>query len=1478
DVAFDIEFFGRGDPLWSPLNGDHSDVRNNPPGTHGGVPLHDLIRPFDLSKAPLVRSAVVEHVDGSFDWMVDVHHIVSDGISQSILIGHFMALYNEGREPEPLTIQYKEFAHWQNRWFESDALKEQEAYWSGMFPDSSHVPRLELPTDFTRPEVFTYAGAHYGFTLEREDAVKLRELGLKSGGTLFMSMTALLNILFYKITGQTDIIIGSGISGRSHADFHEVIGMFVNTLVIRGYPGEEKTWDSFSREINTQCIDGLENQDVQFEHLVEKLDLERDPSRNPLFDVSLVMLNFQPPGTENQTAAFGQSSLPTAGYHNPSSRFDMTFFVHELAQDIYINIEYYTGIFKEETIKRLVSHFKILVKQVIAGPASELKDIGIISEEEKQRILYEWNDTAREYPREKVIHQLFEEQAERTPDDPAVVQHDVSLSYRELNNKSNRLAGYLIEKGVRPESIVAIIMERSLDMIIGIYGILKAGAAYLPIAPDYPEERIDFMLRDSGTKILLRGEIPVPDAPAYPPLSISSSNPAYVIYTSGSTGKPKGVIIEHHSVINRLKWMQSAYPIGPRDVILQKTPMVFDVSVWELFWWSWEGAALCLLEPGAEKDPEAIVNAIEIHHITTMHFVPSMLNGFLEYIGDIIDINRLRSLKRVFASGEALGAGQVNRFNRLLNKHIDTRLINLYGPTEATVDVSYFNCPVNEDLKTVPIGKPIDNINLYVMDRNLGLQPVTIAGELCIAGAGLARGYLNRPELTAEKFVLSMSLLYKTGDLARWLPDGNIQFLGRMDHQVKIRGYRIELGEIENRLLTHEGIKEAVVRTWSGGESEGTADHYVCAYVVSINGIDITGLKEHLSKTLPDYMIPSFFIPLENIPLTPNGKVDAASLPAPGIDIGETHEVPDGPVEEALADIWADLLFIDRERIGRDTNFFHIGGHSLKAAVMISRVHQKMEVNVPLGEIFKHQTVKGLSNYIKQSRKTPYSPIFPAEQREYYPLSQAQERLYILQQLDLESTAYNMPDLIPLAEDIPKEVLEKTFIKLILRHDSLRTSIELLGHQAVQRIHGSVDFSLEFGADLSFEAFIRPFDLQKAPLLRVGLRQSPGSPPLLMLDTHHIISDGVSQRIMVSEFMGLYRGENLEPLKFRYKDYSQWQNSPVQQELTGRQGEYWFQRFRDDVPVLNLPTDYPRPEIQSFEGNVIRFLFDETETREIKASVRQLDVTLYMFILAIVNILLSKLSGQEDIIVGTPVAGRRHADLQHIVGMFVNTLAMRNRPSGDKSFKQFLGELKEETLDAYRNQDYPFEKLVDRLSLNRDTGRNPLFDVMVNLWNREDIESKEKTHRAMPPALPASPMPVDEATHNQQRSVTAKFDLNFTAIYDGTQLFFDVEYATRLFNAPTIEKFISCLKRLVKTLTEEENRARQIADIDILSIEDKRHILELSTGEKETLPAGSPVDRLFVEQVMRSPDHAALTGVDGASVSYYELNRRSIQL
>jgi len=1452
------------------------------------------IKPFDLGKAPLLRVGLIKLAEDKHILMADMHHIISDGVSMGILTKEFAELYG-GKELPELRIQYKDYAAWQNEMISSEVMKKQEEHWLNTF--HGEIPVLNLPTDFPRPSLQSFEGDRIGYSINKEIIEGIRRIAKETGTTMYMVLLAGFNILLSKYSGQEDIIVGSPIAGRHHTDFTNIIGMFVNTLAMRNYPIGSKTAKEFIEEVKTNALKAYENQDYQFEELVEKIGVKRDLSRNPLFDVMLVMQN-----TEMGEIVLNGISIKPYELQNRIAKFDITVSAVETEDSIEMSIEYCTKLYKKETIERMTGHYTNILEKVRQNPDITLEQIEMISEEEKHKLLYEFNNTYAEYPKDKTIHELFEEQVARTPDNIAAVYENRQLTYRELNEKSNQLARLLREKGVGADSIVGIMVERSLEMIIGIMGILKAGGAYLPIDPEYPEDRKQYILKDSGAKLLLvqkqtrdktayRGEkieldderLDAKDSSNLDPVS-RPNDLAYIIYTSGSTGKPKGVMIENYSVINRIGWMQKEYKLTAADVILQKTPFTFDVSVWEMFWWSFTGAKVVFLNPGGEKNPHEIVQAISKYKVTIMHFVPSMLSVFMEYLKNNLEIRYIESLKIIFSSGEALTLKHVEQFNGIISENGGRKLSNLYGPTEATVDVTYYNC--TEDLKykaNIPIGKPIWNTRMHIVDRNNKLQPVGVTGELCIAGDGLARGYLNRPELTAEKFVTNPftagQRMYRTGDLARWLPDGNIEFLGRIDSQVKIRGFRIELGEIENQLIEHEAVKEAVVIA----KEEQDGSKYLCSYVVGDGQLTVTELREYLRKELPDYMIPSYFMQLEAMPLTPNGKIDRKALPEPDgkIDSSVEYEAPRNEVEEKLVKIWEEVLKV--EKIGINDNFFELGGHSLRATSVAAKIHKELNVEVSLREIFKTPAIRGLSEYIKGLEKNIYASIEPIEgsggyPTGYYQASSAQKRLYTLQQFGANNTSYNMTGVILVEGKLNISRLEDAFNNLLQRHESLRTSFELAGEEIVQQVHKEVTFKIRYEElesdnllsgdnELSINEieekvreFVKAFDLSKAPLLRVGLVRLQEEKHILMYDMHHIISDGTSMGILIEEFAKLYEGKELPELRIQYKDYAAWQNKMVKSEVMKKQEEYWLKTFAKGIPVLNLPTDYPRPAIQSFEGNCIQFELDEEITGRLKRIAKETGTTMYMIILSVFNILLSKYSGQEDVVVGSPIAGRPHADLGNIMGMFVNTLAMRNQPKGTKTFRAFLEEVKANALRSYENQDYQFEELVEKLDVKRDMSRNPLFDVMFAMQNTEMGEIAIEGLRFK---------------RYGRESKISKFDITLDAVEMGERIGLSIEYCSKLFNKETIERMTGHLRNIISRVAEDPDT--ELGEIEMLGEEEKQLVLKGFNSTYADYPREKTIQELFEEQVAKTPDNIAVVYVE-RQLTYRELNKKANQL
>ncbi|WP_276735262.1 non-ribosomal peptide synthetase [Bacillus sp. (in: firmicutes)] len=1430
--------------------------------------IEGFVRPFDLSQAPLFRAGLIKVANEKHVLLVDMHHIISDGVSVQLLIREFTDLY-ANHQLKQLRIQYKDYAVWQQQFKKGDSYQTQETYWQQQF--SGGLPVLELPTDKRRPAERQFTGGKVTFQMDKELTSRIKRLAHKNRSTLYMTLLALYSAFLSRLSGQDDIVIGSPIAGRPHADLEAVLGMFVNTLALRTRPAGNKTFEEFLKEVRQTALEAYEHQDYPFEELVDKLGVQREMSRNPLFDTTLVLQNM-----DQQKLKMKDVELQWSDLHHPISKFDISLYVTEHDAELFCQFEYSTALFEKATIQRWADLFTTLVEHTAVSPETELDNIPILTKEEERVFIESCHPVqGTGYPMNQTLHYALEKQAAKTPDQTAVVFEDGAMTYKELNEQANRIAWELIERGVKSETTVAIMGRRSPEMLIGIYGILKAGGAYLPIDPDYPEERISFLLEDSGTNILLlqsaglhvpafAGEIVylnqtnsgLKHCLSNPNVDVLPQSLAYVIYTSGSTGRPKGVEVEHRSAVNFLNSLQSRYQLNQSDVIMHKTSYSFDASIWELFWWPYAGASVYLLPQGGEKEPEVMAQAIEEQKITAMHFVPSMLHAFLEYIKYRPVPIKTKGLKRVFSGGEQLGTHLVSRFCELLP---NVALTNSYGPTEATVEASFFDCPLYEKLERIPIGKPVHHVRLYILNQKQRMLPAGCIGELYIAGAGVARGYLNRPALTEERFLEDPfypgERMYKTGDVARWLPDGHVEFLGRLDDQAKIRGYRIEPGEIEAALRSIEGIREAAVTVRTDrGEPE------LCAY---IEGLRRNEVRAQLERLLPGYMIPAHMIEMEQWPVTPSGKLDRNALPAPGgAADAKTYTAPRNVTEMKLAQLWEDVL--KNGPVGIHDNFFDRGGHSLKATALVSRISKEFDVQVPLKDVFAHPTVEGLASVIREGMDSPYEAMKPAEQRETYPVSSAQKRIYVLQQLEDGGTGYNMPAVLELEGKLDPERLDRAFKELIKRHESLRTSFEQdEGGEPVQRIHDEVPFVLQtavLGEQTEQEAaaaFIKPFDLSRAPLFRAQIVKVSDERHLLLVDMHHIISDGVSVNILIREFGELYNNRTLPALHIQYKDYAVWQEGYKKGDAYQTQETYWLKQLEGELPVLDLPADHTRPPVRSFAGDKVSFTLDQEAASGLHKLARENGSTLYMVLLAAYTALLSRLSGQEDIIVGSPIAGRPHKDLEPILGMFVNTLALRTRPEGGKAFVEYLQEVRETALEAYEHQDYPFEELVDKLGVTRDMSRNPLFDAMLVVQNN-DYEPLRLQDLQMKPV---------EVSH-----LVSKFDLTLQASEGDGNIHFLFEYSTALFEKTTIERWALHLTNVLRIIGKKPDVT--LNQIDILTQEERNQLLnDFNTGKANQYEEQT-ISQLFEQQAARTPKASALV-IGDKTLTYQELDEWS---
>ncbi|MFB2922784.1 amino acid adenylation domain-containing protein [Aerosakkonema sp. BLCC-F2] len=1180
-----------------------------------------------------------------------------------------------------------------------------------------------------------------------------------------------------------------------------------------------------------------------------------------------------------------------------TAKFDLTLELDERPEGIIGRIEYSTDLFDASTISRLIGHFQALLEGVVANPNARISELPVLTEAERHQLLVEWNNTTTEYPFDKCIHQLFEEQVEHTPDAVAVVFEGKQLTYRELNAKANQLAHYLQTLGVKPEVLVGICVERSLEMLVGLLGILKAGGAYVPIDPAYPSERIAYILDDSQLSVLLTQKQLITSLPKHqtqvicldsdweeistesdlPPITtVTPENLAYAIYTSGSTGKPKGVLIPHSGLLNLVFWHQRILEITSSDRTTQLAGTAFDASVWEMWPYLASGASIYLVKPDILLSPEKLRDWV-VERKITITFVPTPIAEKLLSLQWPCD----GALRIMLTGGDKL--------HQYPSASIPFNIVNNYGPTENTVVTTSGLVVCDRTDNSLPhIGRPIDNTQIYILDRYLQPVPIGVPGELHIASFGLARGYLNRPDLTQEKFIPNpfsnqpSDRLYKTGDLARYLPDGNIEFLGRIDNQVEIRGFRIELGEIEAVLSQHPDVRETVVIA-----TENVAGNkQLVAYVVPHNKPEpaITDLRHFLKQQLPDYMVPSAFVVLEALPLTPNGKVDRRALPAPEkrSELEESFVAPRTPIEAILANIWENILSIDS--VGVYGNFFELGGHSLLATQVISRVRDTLAIELPLRSLFEAPTIAEFAarveNLLKHGQSVQALPLVPIPRPEPIPLSFAQARLWFLDQLQPDSAFYNIPLALRLNGMLNIAALENSINEIIRRHEALRTNFTAVEGQPVQVIASTRNCQLQVvnllhlpetdreieAQQLALAEANRPFNLEREPLLRGTLLQLGETEYVLLLTMHHIISDGWSLGVFVKELTEFYtafccgKSPSLPELPIQYADFALWQR----QWLTGERVEielnYWQQQLLDAPALLELPTDRPRRSIQTFRGAHQSFTISQDLSFALVGYSKRTGVTLFMLLLAAFQTLLYRYTGQDDIVVGTPVGGRNQQEIEGLIGFFVNTLVLRADLSGNPTFEQLLNRIREVALGAYAHQNLPFEQLVEALHPTRDLSYTPLFQVMF-AFDDASVPSFEL------PELRVSSYPVEIGT--------AKFDLTLSMENTASGLMGVWEYNTDLFDGATIARMTGHFQTLLEAIAI--NPQQKISELPLLTEAERHQLLVEWNNTGAEYPQDRCIHQLFEEQVERSPDAVAVV-FEGKQLTYQELNTRANQL
>ncbi len=1471
-------------------------------------------RPFNLTTGPLIRAQLLRLADEEQILLFTLHHIIADGWSMNIFMRELTQLYRayaKGEAPNlpPPATQYADFAHWQEQQLAGPHLQKQRDYWLDQLSDLPTY--LNLPTDRPRPNPQTFNGAIDTFTIPAALTAPLKALSQREGATLFMTLLAAFEVMLTRYSGQKDIAIGTPVAGRSHPDLENSIGFFVNTVVLRGQLDGDPTFRSFLDQTRQVVMAALSHQDVSFAELVEALKPDRNLNHSPIFQVLFTLQNtpdadFDLPGLD------GQLSVT----HSETAKYDISLFVKEVGDELECTWEYNTALFDLATMRRLAANWQTLLAGVLANPDQSVAELPLIGAEEQQQ-LDQWNDTRIPYPHQATVHSLFEVQAVQTPQKTALVFAGEQISYDTLNRRANQLAHHLRRLGVGPDVLVGLSLERSVEMVVGILAILKAGGAYLPLDAAYPPERQAFMLQDGQVAVMLTQQSLRDSLPTNAQMTVLcldsewaqvageseenldniavASNLAYVMYTSGSTGQPKGVAITHQNIIRLVKRANYAN-LTADEVFLQVAPISFDAATLEI-WGSLLNGARLVIAPPQKLSLTELAALVQAEAVTTL-----WLTAGLFHLAVDDHLAAFSGVRQLLAGGDVLS---LPRVQRVLQELPHCQMINGYGPTENTTFTTCCHLSPTESLDTaVPIGHPVSNTQVYILDENLALAPVGVPGDLYTGGDGLARGYLNQPGLTAASFIPHPfadkpgERLYKTGDLARWLPGGRIEFLGRRDNQVKIRGYRIEQGEIETILSQHPAVRQSVVLA----RTSSSDDKYLAAYVLPedaetaveatvVEATVVKELRQYLRQRLPDYMVPTSWMMMDAFPLDPNGKVDRRALPE--IDLSQRQLTtdlaqPTTPTEIALAEIWRDVLSI--EQISIHDNFFELGGHSLLATRIMTRVQDRLQQEAPLLTIFKFPTIARLAKALEPEPMLAERPLIDTSLRHEMqqiilrngqecaalPASFAQQRLFSLDQIEPNSPLYNVPLPIELQGELDETALQLALTDLIARHESLRTTFELIDDIPVQVIHPAglpdmpfVDVSaytaVETEQQIKTEAR-QPFDLQAGPLLRATLFQHDFDRHTLLLILHHIITDGWSIPILLNELIALYEEyaegtlASLSPLPIQYADFTLWQRQWLQGDRLAKKLHYWRQQLANAPATLELPINKPRSAAQTFAGANVRFHLPPQLTAQLHALGNQLDMTPYMITLAVFYVLLYRYTGQSDIVVGSATANRTVPEQEGLIGFFVNMLALRADLSGNPTVTALLAHVRDMVVAVQAGQDMPFEKLIDDLGLERTLSHSPLFQVSFAY----EMNGNQQIER---PFLTWTPKDMGVGL--------VKYDLLLGLRQTGPDVDGIIAYNADLFDPTAMQRMADHYMTLLEAaLTQPE---QPIASLPLLTAVEQQAQQEWNDAARYDTPDWQSVLHRVVSFAQNQPEKLALVS-ETAVLTYGELNRQANQL
>ena len=1455
---------------------------------------------FDLERGPLFAAGLLRLGDDEHLLLLCLHHIVTDGWSLGVLFRELAALYAADGDAglPPLPLQYADYAAWQRGTMEGERLERHVAWWRGHLSGAPTL--LTLPTDRPRPAEQSHRGAVHRFALPAELSHALEALARHEGASLYMVLLSAFQVLLAKYARQDDVVVGSPIANRPRPELEALVGFFANAMALRARLGGDPAFREVVARMRETTLEAYAHQEVPFERLVEELQPERSLGHNPVFQAFFALHD-----ASGQGLRFAGLQVEALAWDGVTSKFDLSLHLTRGADGLAGVLEYATDLFDRATVERMAAHLEVLLEAVAAHPERRLSALPLVTRGERETLLARWSGEGKDFPAAGALHQRFEARAAARPDAVAVTCAGESFTYGALNARANRLARRLRALGVAPEERVGLCAERSLDLIVGVLAILKAGAAYVPLDPAYPAERLAYMAEDSEIQVLLAQsalrdrvpgdgievvaleDVPVDELPDDLGVAVDPSNLAYVIYTSGSTGRPKGVGVTHGNVLRLFSSTESGFGFGEQDVWTLFHSYAFDFSVWEIWGALLYGGRLVVVPFDVSRDPLAFRALLERERVTSLSQTPSAFRALARV--DEESPTELSHLRVVVFGGEAL---QYESLRGWLDRYGPRRprLVNMYGITETTVHVTWHTV-TGAELKPGAVGSgvgtAIPDLRAYVLDPAGQPAPIGVPGELYVGGAGLARGYLGRPGLTAQRFVPDPfggepgARLYRSGDLARWRAEGTLEYLGRIDQQVKVRGFRIELGEIEAVLLAQPGVSAAAVIVRGEGDEAALAAYFVPAADAAPA---VSALREALKQRLPEYMVPAAFMAIDRIPLTTNGKLDRRALPAPeaaGDGVGDGWVAPRTPVEELLAGIWSDVL--GGRPVGARDNFFELGGHSLLATRAVTRVREVFGISLPLRALFEAPTVAELAERVEALGRAELpapAPVLPVERTALLPLSFAQERLWFLNRMEPESAFYNHPLAVRLEGALDARVLERALGEIVRRHEALRTTFPERDGAPVQVIAPFAGFTLPL-EDLSAldeaarEAEVtrlvdgeagRVFDLAAGPLCIARLLRLGEAEHVLLLSMHHIVTDGWSMPVLFRELWTLYdacregRASPLPELAVQYADYAVWQRQQLRGRVIDRQLAYWRERLVGAPPLLDLPTDHPRPAAPSYGGAVERVALPAALVERLQALGRAEGATLYMVLLGAFQLLLGRYAGTDDVVVGSPIAGRTRGEVEGLIGFFVNTLVLRADLGGNPGFREVLRRVRDVTLGAYEHQDLPFERLVAELQPDRRAGAAPFVQVMFML---------DEAAGAGDAAPPVRVTPVEPETG------TAKFDLLLALAQDGSGLAGELAYSTDLFDRDTIRRMLGHLERVLEQVADDA--ALRASELELLRPAERALVLEEWNRTSAAYPAGASLQQLFAEQAARTPDAVAVT-FDDASLTYRQLDERANRL